>query len=164
MTILVKNKDTLIFDDFKFRCCIGREGFTNNKIEGDKKTPIGTFALENLYLRRDRKKRPQTKLKIIEIKKTMGWCDDTSSKKYYNKLIEINSTLKHEKLFRRDYKYDLFIPIKFNWSYPKLGNGSAVFIHLTKDYIPTAGCIGLAEKDFLILIKLIKKNTFIKIL
>ena len=82
MTILVKNKDTLIFDDFRFRCCIGREGFTNNKIEGDKKTPIGTFALENLYLRRDRKKRPQTKLKIIEIKKTMGWCDDTSSKKY----------------------------------------------------------------------------------
>ena len=48
--------------------------------------------------------------------------------------------------------------------YRKLGLGSAIFIHLTKNYIPTAGCIGLAEKDFLILIKLIKKNTFIKIL
>ena len=55
-------------------------------------------------------------------------------------------------------------PIKFNWKYRKLGLGSAIFIHLTKNYIPTAGCIGLAEKDFLILIKLIKKNTFIKIL
>ncbi len=164
MIILIKNKDTLIFDDFKFRCCVGKKGFTDNKIEGDKKTPIGTFALENLYFRNDRKKKPETKLKIIEIKKTMGWCDDIRFKKYYNKLIKIRSTLKHEKLFRRDYKYDLFIPIKYNWKYPKLGTGSAIFIHLTKNYIPTAGCIGLAEKDFLILIKLIKKNTIIKIL
>tara|TARA_B100000886_G_scaffold328598_1_gene277140 strand:+ start:179 stop:673 length:495 start_codon:yes stop_codon:yes gene_type:complete len=164
MIILVKNKDTLIFEDFEFRCCVGREGFTKNKIEGDKKTPIGTFALENLYFRKDRKKKPQTDLKVIEIKKTMGWCDDKRSKRYYNKLIKINSTLKHEKLFRKDYKYDLFIPIKFNWDYPKLGFGSAIFIHLTKNYYPTAGCIGLAEKDFLILVKLIKKNTFLKML
>ena len=164
MIILIKNKDTLIFDDFKFRCCVGKEGFTRNKMEGDKKTPIGSFALENLYFRKDRKKKPQTDLKVIEIKKTMGWCDDIRSEKYYNKLIKINSTLKHEKLFRRDFKYDLFIPIKFNWDNPRLGIGSAIFIHLTKSYNPTAGCIGLAEKDFLILIKLIKKKTFLKIL
>ena len=55
MTIIIKNKDTLIFDDFKFRCCVGKEGFSKNKMEGDKKTPIGTFALENLYFRKDRK-------------------------------------------------------------------------------------------------------------
>ncbi len=164
MIILIKNKDTLIFDDFKFRCCVGKEGFSKNKMEGDKKTPIGTFALENLYFRKDRKKKPQTDLKVIEINKTMGWCNDIRSEKYYNKLIKINSTLKHEKLFRRDYKYDLFIPIKFNWGNPRLGIGSAIFIHLTKSYNPTAGCIGLAEKDFLILIKLIKKKTFLKIL
>ena len=164
MIILVKNKDTLIFDDFKFRCCVGKKGFIKNKFEGDKKTPKGTFALENLYFRKDRKKKPETELKINEIKKTMGWCNDIRSKKHYNKLIKISSILKHEKLFRKDYKYDLLIPVKYNWKYPKLGLGSAIFIHLTKDYIPTAGCIGLAEKDFLILIKLIKKNTFIKIL
>ena len=35
---------------------------------------------------------------------------------------------------------------------------------LTKNYKPTAGCIGLLEKDFLILMKLIDKNTKIKIL
>ena len=39
-----------------------------------------------------------------------------------------------------------------------------IFIHLTKNYKPTAGCIGISEKDFLILIKLINKNTKIKIL
>ena len=49
MTILVKNKHTLQIDEFKFRCCIGKKGSTNNKVEGDKKTPKGTFEIENLY-------------------------------------------------------------------------------------------------------------------
>ena len=71
---------------------------------------------------------------------------------------------RHEKLFKRDKKYDFFIPIKYNTRKPKIPKGSAIFIHLTKDYKPTAGCIGLLEKDFLILMKLIYKNTKIKIL
>ena len=49
MTILVKNKHTLHIDGFKFRCCIGKKGLTKNKKEGDKKTPKGTFEIENLY-------------------------------------------------------------------------------------------------------------------
>ena len=163
MTIIVKNKDTLILDDFEFRCCVGKNGFSNNKIEGDKKTPIGEFGLENLYIRRDRKVKPDTKLKIIEIKKNMGWCDDIKTKKNYNKLINNSLNLRKENLFRRDHKYDFFIPIKYNWKNPKLGKGSAIFLHLTKNYKPTAGCIGLSEKDFLILLKFIKKNTKIKI-
>ena len=56
------------------------------------------------------------------------------------------------------------LPIKYNWNKTKLGSGSAIFIHLTKNYKPTAGCIGLSEKDFLILIKLITINTKIEIL
>ena len=41
--------------------------------------------------------------------------------------------------------------------------GSAIFLHLTKKYLPTKGCIALCEKDFLILAKLIDKKTKIKI-
>ena len=164
MSIIVKNKDTLIYDDFVFRCCIGKNGFTENKIEGDKKTPKGNFKIDCLYFRKDRKKKPQTNLKTIEIKKNMGWCDDINSRNYYNKLIKISQNLNHEKLFRYDYKYDFFLPIKYNWKNTILGRGSAIFIHLTKNYKPTAGCIGLSEKDFLILIKLIKKDTIVKIL
>jgi len=164
MSIIVKNKDTLIYDNFMFRCCVGKNGFTNNKMEGDKKTPKGVFKIEYLYFRKDRKDKPQTLLKSVQIKKNMGWCDDINSRKYYNKLIKIPKNLKHEKLFRNDYLYDFFIPIKYNWNNIKLGKGSAIFIHLTKNYKPTAGCIGLSEKDFLILLKLIKNNTVIKIL
>ena len=164
MIIILKNKGTLIYDDFKFKCCIGKNGFTRNKIEGDGKTPIGKFSLGDLYYRKDRKHKPKTNLKIIEIKKNMRWCNDIKSKDYYNKLIDLNPNIKGEKLFRRDYKYDFFIPIKYNWTNSTLRKGSAIFIHLTKNFKMTAGCIAMAEKDFLILVKLIKKNTKIKIL
>ena len=72
MIIHVKNKDTLLFDDFIFKCCIGKKGFTNKKIEGDKKTPLGKYSLGPLFYRKDRNKKPETKLKIIEIKKKNG--------------------------------------------------------------------------------------------
>ena len=62
MTIFVKNKHTLQIDDFKFRCCIGKKGSTKNKKEGDKKTPKGTFKIENLYYRKDRREKPSTLL------------------------------------------------------------------------------------------------------
>ena len=164
MTIIVKNKDTLVYDDFEFKCCIGKNGFTKNKIEGDKKTPRGKFSLSDLYYRKDKKNKPNTKLKIVEIKKNMRWCNDIKLKNYYNKLINLNPNIKGEKLFRGDYKYDFFIPIKYNWTKPTPGRGSAIFLHITKNFKSTAGCIALSEKDFLILVKLIKKNTKIKIL
>ncbi|WP_075503863.1 L,D-transpeptidase family protein [Candidatus Pelagibacter communis] len=164
MTILVKNKHTLQIDEFKFRCCIGKNGSTKNKKEGDKKTPKGTFEIENLYFRGDRKQKPATSLKCIEIKKYMGWCDDIHFPKKYNKLFKIKNNIKHEKLKRRDYKYNLLIPIKYNFKKPIVEKGSCIFIHLTKNYRPTAGCIALKEKDFLIMLKLIKKNSKIKIL
>ena len=68
MTIFVKNKHTLQVDEFNFRCCIGKKGSTWNKKEGDKKTPKGTFELDNLYFRKDRKQKPITSLKCIKIK------------------------------------------------------------------------------------------------
>jgi L,D-peptidoglycan transpeptidase YkuD (ErfK/YbiS/YcfS/YnhG family) len=163
MTILIKNKHTLLIDEFKFGCCIGKGGVTKNKKEGDKKTPKGTFGIENLYYRKDRLKKPITSLKCLEIKKDMGWCDDIYFSKKYNKLIKTKKNIKHEKLSRRDHKYDLLIPIKHNFKKPISGLGSCIFIHLTKNYKPTAGCIALKKKDFLIMLKLIKKQTKIKI-
>ena len=163
MTILVKNKHTLKIDEFSFKCCIGKNGSSKNKKEGDKKTPKGTFQLENLYYRKDRIKKPITKLRCIEIKKNMGWCNDISFQNKYNKLIKINKKIRHEKLKRKDYKYNLLIPIKYNFMKPVVGLGSCIFIHLTNNYNPTAGCIALKKKDFLIFLKLIKRNTKIKI-
>ena len=93
----------------------------------------------------------------------MGWCDDLNNPKNYNKLIKIKKNIHHEKLYRKDNKYDLIIPIKYNYNKPILGKGSCIFIHLSKNYRPTLGCIALSKKDFLIMIKLINKKTKIKI-
>ncbi len=163
MTIFLKNKYTLKIDDFHFKCCIGKNGITKNKIEGDKKTPYGIFEIEHLYFRKDRLKKPETFLKCIEIKDNMGWCDDIHNPGKYNKLIKTSEKIKHEKLKRKDHKYDLFIPIKYNFNNPKTGLGSCIFIHLTNNFKPTHGCIALKKKDFLIMLKLIKKKTKIKI-
>jgi len=163
MTIFIKNKHTLQIDEFKFKCSIGKKGLTNKKKEGDKKTPKGNFEIENLYFRGDRIRQPSTSLKCLEIKRSMGWCNDIRFPKKYNKLFKIQKNIRHERLKRRDSKYDLLIPIKYNFKKPYIGLGSCIFIHLTKDYKPTAGCVALKKKDFLIMLKLINKKTKIKI-
>jgi L,D-peptidoglycan transpeptidase YkuD (ErfK/YbiS/YcfS/YnhG family) len=150
MTLLLKNKHSLKIDDFNFKCCVGKKGITSFKKEGDFKTPKGIFGIENLYYRKDKIKKPKTILKCIEITNSMGWCNDINQPKKYNRLINTKENIKHEKLKRKDYKYDLLIPIKYN-------------LNLTKNYRPTAGCIALRKKDFLIMLKLLKKNTKIKI-
>ena len=163
MTILLKNKHTLQVDDFYFKCCIGKNGTTRKKKEGDYKTPSGVYEVEKLFFRNDRIKKPKTLLPIIEIKQSMGWCDDINFPKKYNRLIKISSKIKHEKLKRNDSKYDLLIPISYNRKNPKVGLGSCIFLHITKDYKPTAGCIALKKKDFLIMLKLVKIKSKIKI-
>ena len=162
MIIYLKNKHSLKVGDFLFDCCVGKGGISYKKIEGDKKTPKGLYNIGELYFRKDKIKKFFTKLKCIEIKKNMGWCDDVLNKKY-NKMIKIKKNIKHEKLFRNDNKYDLLIPIKYNFNKPKKGLGSCIFIHLTQNYKPTNGCIALKKKDFLIMLKLINKRTKILI-
>ena len=92
----------------------------------------------------------------------MGWCNDAKNK-LYNQEIKFNKNIKCEKLFRKDYKYNYLLVIEYNTKKTKPNKGSAIFIHLTKNFKPTAGCIALLEKDFLIMLKLINKKSTIKI-
>ena len=163
MKIIIIEKDTLLYDEFKFKCSIGKNGKTTKKIEGDNKTPKGLYALGPLYYRKDRLPKLSTKLKKIEIMKNFGWCDDVKSK-FYNKPIKTNINVRHEKLYRNDKKYDLLIPIKYNTKKPKKNKGSAIFLHLTNNYKKTQGCVAIKEKDMLILLNLINKKTKIKII
>ena len=160
MIIHVENKNTLIIDDFKLKCCVGKNGLNSNKKEGDYSTPKGLFILKKLYFRKDRVNIPKSKIDKKVIKKNMAWCDDPNHKKY-NEEIKTYKKLK-ESLFRKDHKYDYLITISYNEK--KIPNkGSAIFIHLTDNYKPTAGCIALKKKNFEILLKLIDKKTKIKI-
>ena len=162
MLIKLKNKDTLQFDEFVFKCTIGKKGISSKKKEGDLCTPKGTFSIKNLYYRSDRLLKPQTKIIIKKIKKNMGWCNDPKSNKY-NSLVTVKEKIRYEKMYRKDHKYDIVVVIDYNLKKPIPYKGSAIFIHLTNNYKPTAGCIALNKKDLLILLKIINKKTEIKI-
>ena len=162
MLLRLKNKEYLIVDEFKFKCSIGKKGLKSKKKEGDKCTPIGIFKIGKVYYRSDRIKKPETVLKTKKITKNMGWCDDPYNKKY-NKEIVLDKKNKGEKLYRRDNTYDVLIVIEYNTNKTKPFKGSAIFIHLTKNYTPTEGCIALKKNDLLILLKIINKNSKIKI-
>ena len=162
MIIKLKNKHTLEVDEFQFRCSIGKNGTKRKKKEGDLSTPKGIFKFKEIFYRPDRVSLEKSNIKSKKITKNMGWCDDVKSK-YYKKLVTTKIKCRHEKLYRKDRNYDYFIVLDYNLKKTIKGKGSAIFLHLTENYKPTEGCIAIQKKDFQILLKLIKKNTYIKI-
>ena len=86
--IIINKSGYLKYKNLKFRCALGKAGISKKLIEGDNITPKGIYKIVNIYFREDRVKNIISKLKLIKIKRTMGWCDDPNSKKY-NQLIKL---------------------------------------------------------------------------
>ena len=162
MNIRIRKDGYLVCNKLKIRCTFGKAGIQSQKKEGDKTTPKGKFFVGKLYYRPDRIKNVKTFLKKKIIKKNTRWCNDINSK-FYNREINFNSTIKAEKLFRKDYKYNLLAVINYNIHPTIRGKGSAIFLHLTKNFKPTAGCVAIKINDFLKILKVIKQNTKILI-
>ena len=107
------------------------------------------------------------KMKIAKNQKSSDYliynCDDkillealTVNKLEVNKIpIGINT--------KRQNQITLDKKILYNKKKTIKNKGSAIFIHLTKDYKPTAGCIALSKKNFLVLSKLLDKKSKILI-
>ncbi len=136
--------------------CLGKEGVSQNKIEGDLKTPLGLFKLgpafgtENLII----------KYPYMKITENSYWIDDVNSN-FYNKWIELNgkNNINYSYIINNDkvtwetaehlidYKeYELGLIIEYNTINSDNKKGSAIFIHIkNKDY--TKGCISLAKED-----------------
>ena len=164
MNITVKKNRLLTIANYKLKCSIGKSGIRKIKKEGDLATPKGTFKLGYLYYRKDRIKRIKTTIKKKIIKKNMGWCNDTKSKKY-NKEIKFPFRYSAERLYRKDNIYDLLINIKYNSKPATKPKGSAIFLHLANiKYKATTGCVAISKKDFLKILPHIKINTKIKII
>ena len=156
-----------------FRCQIGSGGLkkTIKKIEGDKTTPIGKWYLKSIYYRSDRILRPKLKkkniLKINQITKYCGWCDDIKSN-YYNKYIRINNSrslnVNYESLWREDNAYDLVIETSYNTKPIIKDKGSAIFIHCSfVDFRTTSGCVALKKRDLMFIIKNLNNGGYIQI-
>jgi L,D-peptidoglycan transpeptidase YkuD (ErfK/YbiS/YcfS/YnhG family) len=161
MHILI-NKNYLTYNKLKVKCAIGKKGIGNKKKEGDLITPIGVFKIKYILYRKDRVK-VLTKLKKKVIKKNMGWCDDPNSS-YYNKLVKLPFTHKHEKLYKKENIYDIILVLNYNMNPVKKNKGSALFIHVSKiNYKKTEGCVAIKKLNLIKLLKMINPNTRVKI-
>ena len=161
--IIIKKNGCLQYKNLKFRCALGKAGIGVKKIEGDNVTPRGIFKITKIYYRSDKIKNIKTSLRKIEIKKNMGWCDDSNSN-FYNKEIKLPSKFNHEKLYRQDNLYDIVAVLDYNMNPVIKSKGSAIFIHIaSKSYKKTEGCIALKKKHIIKMLSQIKKTTKIKI-
>ena len=162
MHILI-NKKYLTYSKYKVKCAVGKRGIGLKKKEGDLITPIGQYKIKYILFRKDRIKKVQSKIRKIEIKKNMGWCDDSRSKEY-NKLIKLPFNYSHEKLYKKENIYDIILVLNYNMNPYKKKKGSAIFIHVaSKSYEKTKGCIAIKKTELLKIIKKIKKDTKVKI-
>ena len=161
--IYINKSGYLKYKNLKFRCALGKAGIGKKIKEGDNITPKGTYKIIKIYYRKDRIKELVSQIKLIKIKKNMGWCDDPKSKKY-NQLIYLPTKYSHEKLYRRDNIYDLILVLNYNIKPIIKNKGSAIFIHIArKNYKKTAGCIALEKNNLIKLVLKIQKYTKIKI-
>ena len=153
MNIFVKKTGVLKFSKYTIKCFLGKNGVTSKKQEGDLKTPKGTFFLRHIMYRPDRIKKPKTTLPIHIIKKNHICCDNPKHHNY-NKIFETKNLNLGEKLWRKDFLYDIVVIIGYNDNPVIKSKGSAIFLHLSKkNVITTEGCIAIEKKNMIKLLK-----------
>lgn len=129
------------------KCALGRGGLTRCKREGDGATPIGSFALRQLYFRPDRVPRPETGLPVRPIDPGLAWSDDPADP-LYNRAIRLPRGTSHELMWRHDCLYDYVVVVGYNDRPALRPLGSAIFLHLARSGYPaTEGCIAVAPGD-----------------
>lgn len=149
--------------NIEVKAYIGRNGITEQKQEGDGKTPLGEFQL-GVILGTEIGIQNKNGLEHKKITKGMYWVDDSNSK-YYNQLVDENKVEKDwnsaEHLIEYPIEYKYLVEIKTN---PEniSGKGSAVFLHCSNNK-PTAGCIAIDSNSMRTIIENIDENTKIEI-
>ncbi len=142
-TVMIVENNQLTIGDITVPCVIGKEGLTDDKREGDHKTPRGAFPLRQLYYREDRVEKPETGLPIAVINNEDGWCDDPAHPAY-NTPVTLPFPARHEKMWREDNAYDYVVVVGYNDHPVVAGKGSAIFMHLMHpDIRGTEGCVAI---------------------
>lgn len=164
MNLRVISSTELVFDSKTYRCAIGKNGFTRNKVEGDNCTPLGIFALRECWWRQDKlPQAPKTTLPRRKIMPDDGWCDAPTDA-HYNTHIKLPFAASHEKLWREDNVYDVVVPLGYNDNPVEAGKGSAIFMHVAKPgYAGTEGCVALALPDLLEILAKVNEDSCIHI-
>lgn len=134
---------------------VGENGI-GKTVEGDKKTPRGTYDLTQAF---GNLANPGTSLPYTKLTKYDYWCC-TSDSPYYNRLVNMQTTdytptSADEQLRSAGSYYNYAVALSYNADCTP-GKGSAIFLHCAGSRTVTAGCIAIPEstlKQLLIALK-----------
>jgi L,D-peptidoglycan transpeptidase YkuD (ErfK/YbiS/YcfS/YnhG family) len=153
-----------------FPCALGRSGRHYRKVEGDGRTPIGSWRLRTVYYRSDqsgRMTRPrisQHSLNLRGIRPNDGWCDARGDRNY-NRAIKRPYPASSETLWRDDGLYDLVVALDHNERPRIQGGGSAIFIHVARQgFTPTEGCVALRIEHLRRVLAALRPNTRLQVM
>lgn len=134
-----KNNDktaVLKFQDINCYAFFGENGVTSNKMEGDRKTPVGNFKIGLVFGFHKKSEIDLDKsLEYIQITDSMYWVCDSKSE-FYNQLVDCNIVSNKwdcaEHLIDYKIQYEYAIEILSNPdNIPE--KGSAIFLHCSTD-------------------------------
>jgi L,D-peptidoglycan transpeptidase YkuD (ErfK/YbiS/YcfS/YnhG family) len=157
-------RGTVVCGGLALPCALGRSGRRVGKREGDGATPVGRFALREVFYRADRVARPPTRLPVAPLKVSDGWCDEPCDRNY-NRRVRHPYSANAERLWRDDHLYDLIVVLGYNDGPRARGRGSAIFMHVAPPGLkPTQGCVALERRHLLQLIAHAARGAQINIL
>lgn len=128
---------------------IGKNGVTQNKVEGDMKTPVGVYSFGTFFGSEDN---IGFKFSYKKVDGNEFWVDDVESK-YYNTWQYGESRGRWnsaENLLHPAYKYAAVI--NYNSQCIK-DKGSAIFFHKINNNKGTAGCVAVNEGQLIEILK-----------
>ena len=163
------SRGLLKFGSKTYPCALGKEGVTQQKKEGDYKSPVGKFIIRNIYYRYDKLRKPlYSQLPLMAILKEDGWCDDPHDKAY-NRPVTLPYHASAEQFWRDDDLYDVIVVLGYNDTPAVAGKGSAIFMHISKNlddrnYPGTEGCVALNKSDLLEILPMLSNNMELEII
>ena len=122
---------------------VGQNGVSQEKTEGDRKTPQGLFFLGHAFGCEE----PPADIAMgfRRVTQDSYWVDDGNSH-YYNQWVEgtaYKDWVSAEHLADYPAQYALAVVVQYNNDPPRPGMGSAIFLHCGER--PTMGCIAIAH-------------------
>lgn len=155
-----KDESGVLKQVFSVEAVSGMNGITEEKKEGDKKTPAGVYSFTMAF---GMLENPGSILPYHKVKDGDHFVDDSNSS-YYNRLVNEKEVAKDwnssEVLIRQSPHYNYSLVLNYNPEYTP-GKGSAIFLHCPKtaNNTGTSGCISIPEAYMKELVKTVDQNT-----
>ncbi|MDR1461758.1 MAG: L,D-transpeptidase family protein [Azoarcus sp.] len=137
---------------------LGKNGFRQDKREGDGATPIGVFTFGRAFGIADD---PGSATPYTKVTETDVWVDDPASRRYnqWARADDPNADWQSaERLseYKKAYKYA--IAVNYNVSPIVPGKGSAIFLHAATGR-PTAGCVAVPEAAMVFFLGFVREGS-----